>query len=71
MRRLGHRRRLGGQPSQRVLEDRQQAVKKKRDEGRRRAVRRTDPPQPPQDVGDVRAEDTAVVVALVDDDVAK
>ena len=37
----------------------------------RRAVERADPPQPAQHVRDVRAEDAAVVVALVDDDVAQ
>ena len=36
-----------------------------------RAVRRADPPQPPQDVGDVGPEDAPVVVALVDDDVGR
>ena len=35
------------------------------------AVQRRHPPQPPQDLGDVGAEDAAVVVALVDDDVAQ
>ena len=35
------------------------------------AVRRTDPAQPAQHVGDVGAEDPAVVVALVDHDVAQ
>ena len=35
------------------------------------AVRRADPPQPAQHLGDVGAEDPAVVVALVDHDVAQ
>ncbi len=35
------------------------------------AVGRADPAQPPQHVGDVGSEDAAVVVALVDDDVAQ
>ena len=35
------------------------------------AVDRGEPPQPPQDVPDVRAEDAAVDVRLVDDDVAE
>ncbi len=35
------------------------------------AVERRDPPEPPQDLGDVGAEDAAVVVALVDHDVAQ
>ena len=38
-------------------------------EGGGRAVQRGDPPQPAQDLGDVRPEDAPVVVALVDDDV--
>ena len=40
-------------------------------ERRVRAVDRAHPAQPAQHVGDVRAEDAAVVVALVDDDVAQ
>ncbi len=39
------------------------------DERRVGAVHRAHPPQPAQHVGDVRPEDAAVVVALVDDDV--
>ena len=39
------------------------------DELRVGAVEPGDPPQPPQDVGQVAAEDAAVVVELVDDDV--
>ena len=41
------------------------------DERRVRAVVRADPPQPAQHLGDVGAEDAAVVVALVDDDEAQ
>ena len=40
-------------------------------ERRTRAVVRGDPAQPPQDLCDVRAEDPAVVVALVDDHIAE
>ena len=40
-------------------------------EGRMGAVERRDAPQAPQDLGDVGAEDSAVVVALVDDHVAQ
>ena len=35
------------------------------------AVHRADPAEPPEDLRDVRAEDAAVVVALVDHDVAQ
>ena len=41
------------------------------DERRPRAVGRADPAQPPEHLGDVGAEDPAVVVALVDHDVAR
>ena len=43
-------------------------VRRREQEARRRAVGVADPPQPPQHVGDVRAEHAAVDVRLVDHD---